>query len=87
MNLEQIQKRVDKVNKIFREQECGYEVEFLEGYNYVCVEIDGGDWKHDHLFTEHIMNENGFKSVGERLTYEYGSDWYGSIHYFKVPTE
>ena len=48
----------------------------------IAVEIEWGDWKHDHLFVDHILESNGFVSVGTEITEEDGSDCYSAIHYF-----
>lgn len=47
------------------------------------VEIGWGDWKHDHIFCDHIMRENGYTLINEVVTEEDGSDCYSSIHYYK----
>ena len=55
----------------------------------VEINIDFGDWKHDHLFVDKIMKENGFEKTDEEVTGDDGCDVYGSIHRFKkieIPT-
>ena len=49
----------------------------------VMIEIDWGDWKHDHLYTDYIMKQNGYRLTDECVTDEDGSDTYSSIHYYK----
>lgn len=81
--MEKLQKLVDKVNKIFKEQSCGFSAEvMLEIPNAVCIDIDGGDWKHDHGYADYVMSQNGFQYITEKVTEETDSDWYSSIHYY-----
>ena len=40
----------------------------------VEIEIGWGDWKHDHLYCDHIMKENGYTLINEVVTEEDGSD-------------
>lgn len=47
----------------------------------IAVDITG-DWKHDHLRAEMIMNMLGYGEVIKKITEEDGSDWYSAIHYF-----
>ena len=47
------------------------------------VEIEWGDWKHDHLFLERIMRENGFTKYNHYVTEEDGDDAYSAIYWFK----
>lgn len=51
------------------------------------IEINWGDWKHDHLHLKWLMEEhfsNKLEYVGEKVTEEDGSDCYSAIHYFKI---
>ena len=47
------------------------------------IEIEWGDWKHDHQFTDDIMEALGYELTMEVETETDGSDCYSSIHYFK----
>ena len=58
--------------------------EYSENENgIISIDIDYGDWKHDHLCCDHIMKENGYTLINEVVTEEDGSDTYSSIHYYK----
>lgn len=48
----------------------------------IQVEIEWGDWKHDHARAEWLIQENGYKHIGTDVTEEDGSDCYSAIHYF-----
>lgn len=48
----------------------------------VAVEITWGDWKHDHMRLDHVV-ENFFhtlRRIGTCITEEDGSDCYSAIH-------
>lgn len=82
----QAQKRRDaesekRVLDIFRKNECHYDVCVSNGYIEILVLC--GDWKHDHLFLDHIMKQNGFALIDEVIEEEDGSDCYSSTHRFK----
>lgn len=55
----------------------------------VCVDVERGDWKHDHLRVDYLvgkyfdsLNINYMKS--EKTTDEDGSDTYSSIHIYHI---
>lgn len=84
MDKKQIQ---EKVEQVFKENNLYYEWDI--GYNDGVVEIhiDLGDWKHDHGYTDYLMREADFLLIDEQVTYEDGSDCYGSTHFYKYNEE
>lgn len=48
--------------------------------NIVIVNIDRGDWKHDHLWARNLMSYLGYVKVGEVVTEDDGSDCYSAEH-------
>ena len=48
----------------------------------IAVEINWGDWKHEHLRAKWLLEEAGFIHIAEDVTEEDGSDCYSAIHYF-----
>ena len=48
------------------------------------VQIDWGDWKHDHLRVKWIVKEMGGVHIGSEVVEEDGSDCYSAIHHFAV---
>lgn len=49
--------------------------------NYVYeINIEWGDWKHDHAYCDYLMGQIGYSCVESRLTEEDGSDTYSAIH-------
>lgn len=47
----------------------------------IAIEIDG-DWKHDHLRADYLMEQNGFVLLSKWVTEDTGSDWYKGIHLY-----
>lgn len=46
----------------------------------IRVEIQWGDWKHEHLRADWIAGELGLTKIGQEITEEDGSDCYSAIH-------
>ena len=76
-----IKELVEKVQKLLDDNNL-----WADAYNYndiaIAVEVNRGDWKHDHLRTEWLLKENGFTKITSKVTEEDGSDTYSAIHYF-----
>lgn len=72
-------KELENIEAIIND--CGI---YAEVYN-VCfaIRIEWGDWKHDHLFLDHIMRENGYDNFSTVTLEEDGSDYYSAVHYYK----
>ena len=82
MSIREIYKYLND-NKIYPE-------DIREGYDdlhdtkYVVVGIRWGDWKHEHLRCNWLMEKVGFTSIGQVETEEDGSDCYCADHYYAV---
>ena len=48
----------------------------------IAVEIEG-DWKHDHLYSKHLMKELGYVYLRENCA-ESDSDYYFATHFYLV---
>lgn len=46
------------------------------------ITIEDGDWKHEHLYCEHLMREIGYRKISEEIIDDNGSDTYSSKHYY-----
>ena len=58
--------------------------EVYESRNVICIDISWGDWKHDHLRVDHLMEENFiFSDCWEDVTEEDGSDCYSATHRYR----
>lgn len=74
---------IEKIESIFKANDLYADVYESKFSNTICVEINWGDWKHEHLRCKWLMSENGFEHIREEIIDENGSDCYSSIHYFK----
>ena len=50
--------------------------------NLIAVEINWGDWKHEHARADWLIGENGGRLINEMVTEEDGSDCYSAVHYY-----
>lgn len=49
----------------------------------IQVFVDRGDWKHDHLYVVHLINDTfSPDEIREEITEEDGSDCYSAVHIF-----
>ena len=71
----------DKFKEVGLSVEAIYEIE--EGEILIC--ISWGDWKHEHLCCDKVMQGLNYQKVQEVVTEDNGSDCYSSEHtYTKV---
>jgi len=42
-----------------------------------------GDWKHDHLLCQELLEDEGYELVSKSIEDEDGSDWYTAEYVFK----
>ena len=69
------------IQRIFEENEMWYDCDVnLDGS--VEINVEWGDWKHDHMYLNHVMKENGYCLTDEEVTEEDGSDAYSAVHTF-----
>ena len=74
------------IQRIFKENKMWYDWD-VDFDGSVEINVEWGDWKHDHLHLNHVMKENGYILMGEKVTEEDGSDSYSAVHtYFKYDT-
>ena len=84
MNAELIQQQLDAANKTFREECVGVTAEIMSLETMeIYIEIEWGDWKHEHGYADYVMKTKGFRKTNEEVTDEDGSDCYSSVHYYK----
>ncbi len=68
-----------QAQQLFGRMRCPYEIWEEDGK--IRIEIEWGDWKHDHGNADFVMETAfGFDDVEETVTEEDGSDCYSSIH-------
>ena len=64
-------------NRIFASVYVGLE------HNEICVEINWGDWKHDHLCADWLIEEKFHATnAWKEITEENGSDCFSAIHHY-----
>lgn len=49
----------------------------------IYVEIDKGDWKHEHAASEWIMESIGAHQIDELITWDNGSDCYSAVRRYE----
>ena len=69
---------IDKILKIMQLAKLYSEI--WEENDKVFAEIPWGDWKHEHLFCDCLMEALGYKKKYVNVTEEDGSDCYSAIH-------
>ena len=82
--MEKMYKVCDGIRKYLESNKLWCDVYPYEGLPVVSVEINWGDWKHEHLRCKWLMEQIGAKFVATKETEENGSDCYSAIHYFTV---
>ena len=53
----------------------------------ISIEIEWGDWKHEHGLCDHLMKQMGYICTDEKVTEENGSDTYSAIHFYEKVEE
>lgn len=43
------------------------------------INIEWGDWKHDHAYCDYLMQQAGYTRIAEQVTEEDGSDTFSAI--------
>lgn len=71
-----------EVQKIFKDNDLHYE--WWESPNgNINVNVEWGDWKHDHWFLEYVMRQNGYIQIDRIITEEDETDAYSAKHVFR----
>lgn len=68
------------ITKHLKENDLYVDSITLDYDSKVLIQIDWGDWKHDHLRLRHLMSQLGYMLVSEKVTEEDGSDCYSALH-------
>jgi hypothetical protein len=75
-----------EVQKIFKDNDLHYE--WWESPNgNINVNVEWGDWRHDHWFLEYVMRQNGYIQIDSIITEEDETDAYSAKHIFKKKNE
>ena len=74
--------RYESFEKLMRDNNLFGEIS-EEKENYVCVDISWGDWKHEHLLLDSLVNEAFQPTRIDRvITEEDGSDCFSARHIY-----
>lgn len=73
---------VDKAYKILQENKIYPEVWCDSNLQFIYVQIDNGDWKHEHMFTKNLLEENHFQFVSTQEIGDSEDDTYSAVHKF-----
>jgi hypothetical protein len=82
MDMATMEKKIDELMK--ENHIMGEVVEEREDRNMIGVEVIWGDWKHEHLKLDWLMEEN-FPDLRRKYavtTEDNGTDNYSAIHYY-----
>ena len=71
------------IKRIFKENKLCYDY-FIRTDGTIQVNVEYGDWKHDHFYLDYIMEHNGYRLKSMIVTEEDGSDCYSSVHLFEI---
>jgi len=75
----------EKAEKYLRDNKLWASVEpYWDDLPVIEVEINWGDWKHDHARAKWLLEEVGIHFINTKVTEEDGSDCYSAIHRFYV---
>ena len=74
--------KMEAIDKILREYDIWADTYPHAELPVVCVEINKGDWKHEHGRCDWVLRDAGYTLMKEEVTWEDGGDVYSSIHYF-----
>ena len=71
---------IDMIHKYLDDN--GIYGEIWQDDDYIGVEINWGDWKHDHAWCRNAMEYIGYNEIYETVTEENGTDCYCAVHAF-----
>lgn len=90
INTEWLQKIANDLDCFFRSNDYPLYADVYADGLFIVVEIQSGDWKHEHLRCQYLVGEfcrnHHLVDVShtETTTEEDGSDNYSAIHYFVI---
>ena len=90
MTDKQLQQHAYNIQKLLEANEIFLPVSLELSGNSLVIDIYHGDWKHDHLFIEHLVKtycaNRNIHCLHHTETYdeESNDDTYSAFHYFKL---
>ena len=81
--MKKINETIKRIYNRLKEENFFYEVYYDFSNEEFIIEVEWGDWRHDHLRIDYIMAELGFTKIDVVTTEEDGSDCYSANHIYK----
>lgn len=75
---------LDKICKTLKDNKLYFEVDCFSTNGIFTIDVEWGDWKHDHLYLDHIMKGIGLIKIHESVLESDGSDCYSSRHFYQI---
>ena len=72
----------EDVKRIFNENKLYYDWEVDPKNGHVEINVERGDWKHDHGFLIYLMHKNHYRLIDRNITEENGSDCFSAQYTF-----
>ena len=69
------------IERYLSDNRC-YTDEIYHDNGAILIQVNWGDWKHDHLWLRDLMDYIGYIQISERVTEDNGSDCYSAQHTF-----
>ena len=74
----------DSIYRVLQESRLYGEVNIDKTERTVSVSISWGDWKHEHLRLDNVMQKHfPVTLISDEVTEENGSDCYSSVHTYR----
>lgn len=71
---------IERIEARFGEDDMYVDVTADGKYPIIRINIEWGDWKHEHGYCDYVMEQMGYKKIKEIVTEEDGSDCYSAVH-------
>lgn len=74
--------RIEEIETYLNDNEMYPDSIYENEGNNIEIEINDGDWKHDHFRCQYLMTKLGYKQLDVMVTEEFDSDCYSAIHIY-----
>lgn len=75
--------RIEEIETYLNDNEMYPDCIYENEGNNIEIEINDGDWKHDHFRCQYLMTKLGYKQLDVMVTEESDSDCYSAIHIYE----
>ena len=82
---EKLLAEMDKVNEVLWNADICHDIDIDD--DYIVATINWGDWKHDHLRADYLLNNIGYTCIDTVVTDSDGSDCYSAKHFYYKPLD